>query len=136
MKLSILTLAFAILAFIPLSQAMDKKASMANIKAVVFFSETCSSCKILEPRLTEAMNVINPDKLQIVKFDFTDKKKIMATKELAEKQNVNDILQKYGARTGFVSLVNKDGQEVDLINVDDNTADIAAKLAKAIASAS
>jgi thiol-disulfide isomerase/thioredoxin len=143
MKTSLLTLAFAFMAFIPTVFAMDgamhKDKAMAKntvVTAVAFHSDNCGSCKILGPRMKEAMQVINTDKVDVVKFDFTNKNTIAAAKALAKEKGINTVLQKYGAKTGFVVLLNAKGEEVAKLKVDDNTADIAAKLAKAIVEAS
>ena len=141
MKLTILTMAFALMALLPQafamddhghdhSKAMDEKAATA----VVFYSVNCASCKILEPRMMEAMQAINKDNLNVVKLDFSSKETIEASKTLAAEKGVESTLQSYGAKTGFVVLLDKEGNEIDKLKVDDNTADIAAKLARAIVS--
>ena len=143
MKTSILTLAFAFMAFIPTVFAMDgmaHKNAMTKatpvITAVAFHSDNCGSCKILGPRMKEAMQAINMGKVKVVKFDFTSKETIATTKTVAKAQGVDHVLQQYGAKTGFVVLLNGEGKEVGKLKVDDNTADIAAKLVKAIVEAS
>lgn len=139
MKLSFLALALVILAGIPhIAKATDTKstATKSTITAVSFHSDTCGSCKILDPKIKDAMNAINKDKIDMVKLDFTNKDTIEQSKALANEKGLNDILQQYGSRTGFIVLVNAEGKEVDKLKVDDSTADIAAKVAKAIASAS
>lgn len=141
MKLTLLTLAFAVLAFLPQSFAMEDsmhKDTMAKpvIKAVAFHSDSCGSCKILGPRMKEAMNAINTNKVDVVKFDFTNEESKAKTSALAESKGLTNILQDNGQKTGWVALVNKQGTIVDKIKVDDDTEAIAAKLAKAIASAS
>lgn len=140
MKLSLLTLAFAVLAFLPQSFAMDDKAhamsDTSNVKAVIFYSENCGSCKILDPRMKKALNAINKDKIDIVKFDFSSADTIAATKVSAAKLGLNDTLQKYGAKTGFAVLLDANGQEITKFKVDHDTADIASEMAKAIASTS
>ena len=146
---TLLTLAFAVLAFMPKAHAMeenhdkmmmDKKPAMAaeaqNVKAVVFFSENCSSCKVLDPKMKAAMKAINTDKIDVVKLDFTSKETIEATKVLATDKELGGLLQKFGAKTGFVTLVGADGQIIEKITKTDSEADIAAKLASAIVSAS
>lgn len=139
MKATLLTLAFAVLAFIPQVFAMnhgdhaEKMAAPAPAAtAVIFFSESCGSCKILDPVMKEAMQAINTDKVDVVKFDFTNKDTIAATRTLASEKNVEATLQKYGAKTGFVVLLDAAGNEVDIVKVDDNATDIAVKLVKAI----
>lgn len=140
---TLLTLAFALIAFIPQTFAMDgamhKDEAMhdsAAVKAVVFYSDNCGSCKILEPRMIEAMKAINADKVDVVKFDFSTKETISATKAMATEKGVDAVLQKYGAKTGFVVLLDKEGNEVNKLKVDDDAADIAAKVVKAIVEAS
>lgn len=141
--LSLLTLAFITIAGLPNTvKAMDDH-KMATptvetsvIKAVAFHSDTCGSCKILGPKMKEALGVINKDRLDVVKFNFTDKDTIAKTRELAASKDVEAILQKFGAKTGFVALVNGKGEVVDKLNARDSVSEIAVKLAKAIAEAS
>lgn len=142
MKLSILTLAFVILAILPQAFAMEHgtdKSVVAHepaVTAVMFFSTSCASCKILDPRMKEALNGIEADKIDIVVFDFTNKNTIAATKALATEKGLESVLNEFGARTGFIALVDAENHITDRIGVDDNTLDIIVKLNKAIASAS
>lgn len=144
---SLLTLAFAILAFMPSAKAMDghempmkDKMSMEEtvpvVKAVVFYSDSCGACKVLKPKMMKAVQAINMGKIDMVKLDFTSKETIEKAKALAEEKNVTPILQKFGAKTGFVTLVNKDGEIVEKLNASDSVEDIAVKLAKSIVEAS
>ena len=114
---------------------MEKADAMEDpaIKAVVFYSDSCGSCKILEPRVKEAMGAINQDRVEVIKLDFSNKDTIEATKTLATTAGVNDILQEYGAKSGFVVLVNKDGEVIEKLTKKDETSDIAGKLAMSIA---
>ncbi len=147
MKLSYVLALFAILVAAPFSaQAFENEkppivkteaeVEAPSIKAIAFHSDSCGSCKILGPRMAEAMEVINPTKIEAVKFDFTNKDSIAETRVVATNANVDKVLQKYGAKTGFVVLVNGNGDVVDQIKVDHKTPEIAAKLATAIANAS
>ncbi len=149
MKYSLLMAAFALLAAFPIIAQAGEKDIMSEtkstaedvmekpaIQAVVFYSDTCGSCKILEPRMESAMAIINPSKVEAVKFDFSNSTSTEATKILAANKNVSNVLNQYGARTGFVVLVNGQGDVVDTIKVDHDTAEIAAKLATAVANAS
>ena len=139
MKTALLTMAIALMAFIPQGFAMDgtmnkemAEKSATPVTAIAFHSDNCGSCKILGPRMKEAMKAVNTDKVNVIKFDFTNKETIAATKTLASEKGVDNVLQQYGAKTGFVILLDKDGNEVDKLKVDDNTADIATKIVKAI----
>lgn len=147
MKFSLFAVIFALLTAFPLmAQAIENESAQkpqteevqmsAPIRAIAFHSDTCGSCKILGPRMMKAMTIINKDKLDVIKFDFTNKESIEKTKILATTKNVDTILQKYGARTGFVVLINSKGDIVDTLKVDDNTAAIASKMVTAIANAS
>lgn len=140
MKFTLFTMAFALLAILPFSaqagEQTTKDEASPLITAVSFHSDHCGSCKAIAPRMGTAKQIINPDKLSIVKFDFTSKESIEATNALAKEKDVDSLLQKYGARTGFIVLIDNAGKEVDKITVDDDTAEIAAKLATAIANAS
>ena len=147
MKFSLFTAVFALLTALPLmAHAMDNAPvpqtemkevqTAAPISAVAFHSDSCGSCKILGPRMKEAMEIINKDKVNLVKFDFTNKETIEKTKALAIEKKVGNILQKYGAKTGFVVLVDGSGNVVDELKVDDDTPALAAKIATAIANAS
>ncbi len=137
---TLLTLAFAVLAFIPQTFAMDnhemaEKADPA-VKAVVFYAVNCGSCKILEPRIEEAMKAINMNTVDVIKFDFSNKEAIESTKQLAASKNVEAVLNQYGAKTGFVVLIDQNGNEINKLKVDDDTAEIASKIVKAVVEAS
>ncbi len=136
MKFSLFFAAFALLIAFPLNAQALENETTPVIKVVAFHSDSCGSCKILGPRIAEAKQIINQDKITMIKFDFTNKESIKKTKTLATEKGVDNILQKYGAKTGFVVLVNEKSEVVDMLKVDHNTADIAAKLATAIANAS
>jgi len=148
MKFPLIMAAFALLAALPLTakafdndkvpmlkdaDAMAEVVEAPAIKAVIFYSDTCGSCKILDPRMKEAMNAINKDEVEVVKFDFSNKDAIEATKTLAAKSKVENILQEYGAKTGFVVLVNSQGEIVEKLTKADEIVDIAVKVAKSIA---
>ncbi len=135
MKSIMFLMAFLVTAlpFSPQSHAdeMAKDKMMKDIQkpaAVVFFSENCGSCKILDPRMKEAMSQIKENAVDVVVFDFSNKDKIAMTKAMAEEKGLNDVLNKFGARTGFVALVDKDGNIVDKINVSHDVEDIKTKI--------
>lgn len=135
MKSFLTIMALAVLAVIPAafaeSEPMMEKPMMeeaAKVNAVVFYSDTCGSCKILEPKMKEAMGVVNTDRVNVVKLDFSNAASIEASKKLAADQGVNSTLQTYGAKTGFVVLVDNAGNEIAKLTKADSTADIAAKV--------
>jgi thiol-disulfide isomerase/thioredoxin len=137
---SLLTLAFALLAFMPQSHATDEAAMEEKpvpvVKAVSFHSDSCGACKVLRPKMMKAMGAVNMDKIDVIKFDFTNKETIEATKALAAEKGLTDLLQKYGAKTGFVVLVDARGKQVETIKFDDDPEDIAEDLVELILDAS
>ncbi|MEM7618667.1 MAG: thioredoxin family protein [Pseudomonadota bacterium] len=135
MKSFLTIMALAVLAIMPAAFAEDgammKKHMMedkAKVHAVVFYSDTCGSCKILEPKMEEAMGVVNTDRVNVVKLDFSNAASIEASKKLAADQGVGSTLQAYGAKTGFVVLVDDAGNEIAKLTKKDSAADIAAKV--------
>jgi len=138
MKSFLAIMALALLALVPTAFAdghghMDKAMDeMKPVKLVMFYSDTCGSCKILEPRVSDAMKAINGDALEVVKFDFSNKASIEATKKMATEKDVAAVLQSYGAKTGFAVLVDGQGNEVAKLTINHETTDIAEELAKSI----
>ena len=134
MKFSLFLMAFALISVLPITahafdetkmpvlkthggeahqDTMVKTEQSVAIKAVAFHSDSCGSCKVIGPRIVEALEIVNPNKVEMIKFDFTNKQTIEETKSLATAKNVDPILQKYGARTGWVALVDANGVVVD-----------------------
>lgn len=138
MKITLMTLALALISLMPYAYAMDKEAmtDKAPITAVIFYADSCGACKILDPKMKEALNAINQDRLEIVKFDFSNKTSIEATKTLATSKGLDATLQQYGAKTGFVVLVNQEGNVVETLKASHEVPELAAKIASALAQAS
>lgn len=113
----------------------DAMMEIVPVRAVAFHSDNCGSCKILGPRLMEVSRVIDTDKFEIIKFDMTNKKSISETKQLAMEKNVENILAKYGKKTGFIVLVNDQGEQVDILKVDHDVDEMTAKVKLAIENA-
>ncbi len=140
MKSLLTIMALALIAVMPAAFAddhammdkMDKEAQKLDV--VVFYSDTCGSCKILEPKMMDAMAVLNKDSFNVIKFDFSNKETIAKTRAMATENNVDATLQAYGAKTGFVVLLDNDGNEIEKLTVNDSAADIAAKLTSSVLS--
>ncbi len=135
--LSLLALGFIAFAALPQAFAdhpemMQKEKMVAPVTAVVFFSENCGACKILDPNFKKAMTVINPDTVNVVMFDFSNADSIAKSKALAAEKNLTSLLDSYGAKTGFIVLLDHNGKEVDRLGSSDDSSAIAGKLAKAI----
>jgi thiol-disulfide isomerase/thioredoxin len=133
-----MTLAMAFITFTPIANAMDEHEMVvkAPVTAIMFYAENCGSCRILDPKIKEAVYAINQDKVDIVIFDFSNSKKIEETKALAASKGLESILQKYGAKTGFAVLVNSNGDILETLKASHETPEIAAKMASAIAQSS
>jgi len=127
----LVALLIAVMPFTSHAEDMMKDAMMekeAKPTAVMFFSANCGSCKILDPRMKEALAGFEEGAIDVVVFDFTNKDAIATTTALAEEKGLTNVLQEYGARTGFVALVDKDGNIADKINVSNDVEAIKTKL--------
>ena len=127
---SIIYLIALLIAVTPFTSHAEDKMAKEVLKpaAVMFFSANCGSCKILDPRMKEALSDINNNALDLVVFDFTNRDTISQTKILAEEKALTSVLNEYGARTGFVALVDEKGRIIDEINVGHDVDAIKAKL--------
>lgn len=106
----------ALFSFIPLTHASD------NLMGVIFYADWCGSCKILTPRIDEARKDKNLDDIKFVVFDMTDGPSIANTKKKAESLGLNDLLQTYGAVTGFMVIYDQDKKETIQTITTANTA--------------
>lgn len=127
---SIIYLVALVIAVMPFTSHAENTMAKEELKpaAVMFFSANCGSCKVLDPRMKEALADINKSALDVVVFDFTNRSAISQTKILAEEKALTSVLNEYGARTGFVALVDEKGRIVDEINVGHDVDAIKAKL--------
>ena len=137
MKAFLTIVALGLIALMPAAFAekpmeMAKEMAQKDVNLVVFYSDTCGSCKIMEPKMKEAMGVLNMDRVNMVKFDFSNKDTIAASQSLAAEQNVDSTLQKYGAKTGFAVIVDHQGNELAKITKDDSAAQIANKITSSV----
>lgn len=135
MKTIVLSIVFACMGLI-LTTPVTPAAHAANSDRptlIMFYSDYCGNCRILAPKIKEALNDIEPNKLRIIKFDYTSREQIMASKDLAREAGLTELQKKYGAKTGFAVLTNMSGEEIATLNVDDTTESIHEKISAAIA---
>ena len=102
-----------------------EKMTKPGTTVVAYHADWCGSCKILGPKMENAMNSLDAEtkaKLKKVKFDFTDDATKATTKEKAEKHNLAAMLPSGEGKppTGFVKVI------------DTETGAVLAKITKAM----
>lgn len=120
----------------PTPRVDQKAAGAPQIIAASFTSAWCAACRILEPRLAEAMPAFRNDAIEFVEFDFT----FGATDDLAARAAAQGLTRLYDANkgaTGFTVLVDaRSGEIVDTLTMNFSVADIKGALKRALAIAS
>jgi len=142
---SLFVMAFALFGTIAAASAMDKDHSghdhgdMKPLKQMEkpvvarFTADWCGSCKVLEPKLQEAISQLE-DKtaFDMVTFDFTDDTTKAKAAAKAGETGLTDLYQALAPKTGMAILV-KDGAEAVRITKTDSVEVIKAKLETFIA---
>jgi thiol-disulfide isomerase/thioredoxin len=130
---SLFIMAFAVFGFMAPVSAMEPMTENDKPTVAVFYADWCGSCKVLEPKMMEAIGQLeSKDALNIVKFDLTDDKTKVESLKLADKNGLGVLYNKNAPKTGFAALV-KDGQEAVRITKTDSVEVIKAKLETFIA---
>lgn len=129
---SLFIMAFAVFGFVSPASAMEPLIDNDKPTLAVFYADWCGSCKILEPKMEEAMASLDKDALHIVKFDLTDDVTKAESLKLADKNGLGVLYNKNTPKTGFAILV-KDGQEAVRLTKSDSVEVIKAKLETFIA---
>ncbi len=119
------------------SPSIEQSATGApRVIAASFTSAWCSSCRILEPRLAEAMPAFKSAAIEFVEFDFT----FGETEALAARAAEQGLTRLYDANkgaTGFTVLVDaRSGEIIDTLTMHFSVADIKGALKRALAIAS
>ncbi len=143
---SIMILAFTIMALAmpihaqeiiegePTGQKSQKEED-GKFTIVLFYADWCPSCKILLPRLNDAISDLeNKDIIRIVKFDFSNDLTQVESAGLAGEHGLSDIYNEYSPGTGFAILVDQDIEiyEQKRLTVNDSTIQITEKIKKFI----
>jgi len=136
MKNKLIQLACALVATLGLGLGSAHAAEAAQPKVVglMFYSDTCASCKILDP------------KIQTVKNDYATKPILFATLDhsndgsknqaalLADSLGLGKVYSAQEKASGFMLLVNpKTGEVIEKLTRDMTEAEITAAIDKAIA---
>lgn len=129
-------LAVAVAVKAPTPVVAQKAAGAPRVIAASFTSAWCSSCRILEPRLAEAMPAFRDAAIEFVEFDFT----FGETEELGARAAAHGLARLYEANkgaTGFTVLVDaRTGEIIDTLTMNFSVADIRGALKRALAIAS
>jgi thiol-disulfide isomerase/thioredoxin len=83
---------------------------------VVFYADWCMNCKILMPKLTQAMKGLE-EKLELVKLDSTDDTRKLASRERAKALGISELWYVNHA-TGWAALFDRNRQQVDSLKQD------------------
>jgi len=107
-----------------------------DVIAASFTSAWCSSCRILEPRLAQAMPAFADQAVEFVEFDFTfGETETLAA--LAADHNLTRLYEANKGATGFTVLVDaRSGAIVDTLTMNFTASDIAKAIGRALAIAS
>ncbi len=140
---SLFIMAFAVFGILSSAQADDhigmKPLANDTDKPTIalFHADWCGSCKIMDPKLEEAMSMLdNKDALKVVKFDLTDDKTKAKSAAMAAENNLTDLYNAKAPKTGFAVLVNESGENPMTITKADSIEVIKAKLETYIATRS
>lgn len=133
---SLFFMAFALVGLVLPAHSMEPLNNNDKPTVAVFYADWCGSCKVLEPKMMEAMSALeNKDALNVVKFDLTDKITKAKSATLAGQQGLTDLYNNFAPKTGFAVLV-KDGKETVRITKSDSVETIKEKLENFIATQS
>ena len=94
--------------------AMPPLEAKSPATLAIFYADWCSKCKILDPKMKDAMASLSKDdksKLKVVMFDLSDEAKKAESAALAGRHGLTDLFQYYAPKTGFAVLYR---EEVDL----------------------
>ncbi len=133
MKTILAIAALALFGLMALPAVQTASAESGKTSLVLFYADWCPNCKILDPKLKEALSDIDQDKLSMVTFDYTDRERILASKDLAAAKGLTDLQKSYGAKTGFAVLADESGKEISVISSEDSAEIIHDKIVAAIA---
>jgi thiol-disulfide isomerase/thioredoxin len=127
---SLFIMAFALVSLITApASAMDSKAQAQKPMLVKFTAEWCGSCKILDPKLEQALsNADINNGLEVVVFDFTNNDTKAAAASLAGEKGLSDIFQKHEPKTGFSLMVDQNMMEQGRFTKENSVEEIEAAL--------
>jgi thiol-disulfide isomerase/thioredoxin len=120
----------------PTLGAMAMHVPDAKVIAVAFYADWCPLCKHMMPAQMETMKWLKKEKKPVstVRFDFSNKTTIAASKTLADKEGLSKIYAANEGKTGFVLLLNANNHLlISTIDHTDTAAQMQSKINNAIA---
>ena len=135
---SFFVMAFAVFAFVAPATAMKAMDhDTAKPTVAIFYADWCGSCKVMEPKMNEAISQLNEQSaLTVVKFDLTNEETKTKAASMAAEHGLTDLYNAKAPKTGFAILVNESGNNPMTITKADSVEVIKAKLETYIATKS
>lgn len=121
----IMTMVIGTMMAVP-SNAQTPTSGAASV--VLFYADWCGSCKILQPKLKQAMSNVKSSKINLVVLDMTDEESKAKASDLADKKVLSNIYQSYAPKTGMAILVDGKGKEVGKLKKNQSVADMESAL--------
>ena len=102
---------------------MTNKDIAKDIAGVYFYADWCGTCKLLDPRVEKARAEEEAAKdIDFITFDMPDSTSIARTRKMAQAENLDSVLQKYGAATGFLVLYDRgNGETLHVLTSKDSS---------------
>ena len=112
--------------------AYDQVQEDQPVQAVMFYSNWCGACQVLDPKVEAAKPVFAERPVDFVRFDFSFAMvKGKELRSLAEEKNLANIYAKNKGKVGFLLLVDPDTETVlDVLTMRDSLAVIIATIDK------
>jgi len=108
-------------------------AGAPQLVAVTFSSAWCAACRILSPRLADAMRAFENEPVRFIDFDFSFGPSETLAAE-AEQLGIADVYEQFKGATGFTVLVDPaSGKALSVLTAASSREDLRARIAAALA---
>ena len=129
LKSTIMTILTIIGLTVTVAMAMPPLEPRDKPMLVNFTAKWCGSCKILEPKINQALSdKALADSIEVVVFDLTDDTSRATSAALAGERGLTDLFQKYAPKTGFSVLIDRNNVEQAQLVKTNSVQDIQDKL--------